>query len=61
MTVFARQLGFSTTVVGGIYTVLPIVGMLAKPLFGVIADRFHRQKLLFLIFQVNYSKYKSIN
>lgn len=52
MPTLARQLGFSSVVVGTIYTILPIVGMLAKPTFGAIADRFHRQKLLFLLFQV---------
>lgn len=53
MPTFAKQLGFSTVVVGTIYTILPIVGMLAKPTFGAIADRFQRQKLLFLLFQVS--------
>lgn len=38
---YAKQLGFSSVVVGTIYTVLPITGMLAKPLFGVIADRYY--------------------
>lgn len=52
MPTLVRQLGFSTVVVGTIYTVLPIVGMLVKPLFGIIADRFQRQKLLFLLFQI---------
>ncbi|XP_053672708.1 major facilitator superfamily domain-containing protein 6 [Anopheles nili] len=52
MPTLVRQLGFSTVIVGTIYTVLPIVGMLVKPLFGIIADRFQRQKLLFLIFQI---------
>lgn len=47
----ARQLGYSASIVGLIYFVLPIVGMLAKPVFGAIADRFHRQKFLFLLFQ----------
>uniref|UniRef100_A0A182PSF4 Major facilitator superfamily associated domain-containing protein n=1 Tax=Anopheles epiroticus TaxID=199890 RepID=A0A182PSF4_9DIPT len=52
MPTLVRQLGFSTVIVGTIYTVLPIVGMLVKPLFGIIADRFQRKKLLFLIFQI---------
>lgn len=52
MPTLVRQLGFSTVIVGTIYTVLPIVGMLVKPLFGIIADRFQRQKLLFLLFQI---------
>lgn len=52
MPTFARQLGFSATVVGSIYTVLPIAGMLMKPIFGAIADRFQRQKMLFMLFQL---------
>lgn len=52
MPTLARQLGFSSVVVGTIYTILPIIGMLAKPTFGAIADRFQRQKLLFVLFQV---------
>ncbi|XP_037908689.1 major facilitator superfamily domain-containing protein 6 isoform X2 [Hermetia illucens] len=52
MPVYARQLGFSSVVVGTIYTILPVVGLLAKPLFGLIADRFRQQKRLFLIFQI---------
>lgn len=49
---YARQLGFSSVTVGFIYTILPISGMLAKPLFGSLADRFRCQKLLFLIAQL---------
>lgn len=52
MSTLARQLGFSSTVVGTMYTVLSVIGMLAKPTFGAIADRFQRQKLFFLLFQL---------
>jgi hypothetical protein len=52
LPVYARQLGFSSVIVGTIYTVLPITGMLAKPLFGAIADRYKLQKMLFLAFQI---------
>lgn len=48
----AKQLGFSATLVGTIYTVLPISGLIAKPLFGGLADKFKLHKLFFLIFQV---------
>lgn len=48
----AKQLGFSSVVVGTIYTILPIMGMIAKPTMGAIADRFHCQKLLFLGFML---------
>lgn len=49
-----KQLGFSPVILGLIYTVLPIVSILTKPVFGIIADKFRRQKLLFLVFQVSY-------
>jgi MFS family permease len=52
LPVYARQLGFSGVIVGTIYTVLPVTGMLAKPIFGAIADRYRLQKTLFLAFQI---------
>lgn len=52
MSSYARQLGFSSVIVGFIYTILPISGMLAKPFFGSIADRFRCQKFLFLAAQL---------
>ncbi|KAH8418715.1 hypothetical protein KR222_002804 [Zaprionus bogoriensis] len=42
------QLGYSPVVLGTIYMILPIVGLLAKPIFGFIADRYHRHRFLFL-------------
>lgn len=47
-----KQLGFSGTLVGTMYTVLPISGLIAKPLFGSLADKFKLHKTFFLIFQV---------
>lgn len=44
-------MGYSSVIVGWIYTILPIVGLLSKPIFGGIGDRFHIQKKLFIIFQ----------
>ncbi|XP_017059937.1 major facilitator superfamily domain-containing protein 6-B isoform X1 [Drosophila ficusphila] len=52
MPTLAGQLGYSPAVVGTMYMILPIIGMLAKPLFGYIADRFHRHRSLFLGGQV---------
>ncbi|PSN34536.1 hypothetical protein C0J52_19087 [Blattella germanica] len=52
LPIYARQLGFSSIIVGTIYTVLPITGMLAKPIFGAVADHFQLQKTLFLAFQI---------
>ncbi|KAJ4443502.1 hypothetical protein ANN_05174, partial [Periplaneta americana] len=51
LPLYARQLGFSSMVVGTIYTILPITGMLAKPIFGMMADYFQLQKTLFLACQ----------
>lgn len=47
----ARQLGYSPSIVGLIYLILPMIGMLAKPIFGAIGDKYHKQKFLFLLFQ----------
>ncbi|KAL0902274.1 hypothetical protein ABMA27_000180 [Loxostege sticticalis] len=52
LSTYARQLGFTSATVGLIYTVLPIFGLIAKPLFGVIADRFKQQKTIFILFQI---------
>lgn len=46
-----KQLGFSASVIGTIYTVLPISGLIAKPLFGSLADKFRLHKTFFLIFE----------
>ncbi|KAK0177252.1 hypothetical protein PV328_001324 [Microctonus aethiopoides] len=47
----AKQLGFSASLVGTIYTILPISGLIAKPLFGGLADKFRLHKVFFLAFQ----------
>nr|XP_034183921.1 major facilitator superfamily domain-containing protein 6 [Osmia lignaria]XP_034183929.1 major facilitator superfamily domain-containing protein 6 [Osmia lignaria]XP_034183937.1 major facilitator superfamily domain-containing protein 6 [Osmia lignaria]XP_034183947.1 major facilitator superfamily domain-containing protein 6 [Osmia lignaria]XP_034183956.1 major facilitator superfamily domain-containing protein 6 [Osmia lignaria]XP_034183966.1 major facilitator superfamily domain-containing pr len=47
----AKQLGFSGILVGTIYTILPVSGLVAKPLFGGLADKFKIHKPLFLLFQ----------
>ncbi|KAL7291114.1 hypothetical protein TKK_0015243 [Trichogramma kaykai] len=49
---FAKQLGFSASVFGSIYALLPITGLVAKPLFGGLADRFKLHKQFFIIFQI---------
>lgn len=52
MPVIARQLGFSETVIGIIYTILPFLAMLAKPIMGGIADKYKMKKTLFIMFQI---------
>ncbi|CAD6232846.1 GSCOCG00007011001-RA-CDS [Cotesia congregata] len=51
LPVIAKQLGFSGFLVGIIYTILPISGLLAKPLFCSIAEKFNLHKIFFLTFQ----------
>ncbi|XP_012279437.1 major facilitator superfamily domain-containing protein 6 [Orussus abietinus] len=48
----AKQLGFSGFLVGTMYTLLPISGLIAKPLLGGLADKFNLHKSILLIFQV---------
>lgn len=45
---YARQLGVSQVGVGLMYTVFPFVGLLVKPLFGSIADKFKIGKTIFI-------------
>lgn len=52
LSIYARQLGFSSAVVGVIYTILPICGLFAKPIVGALADRFKWQKKSFIIAQL---------
>lgn len=48
LSIYAKQLGFSSFIVGLVYTILPLCGMIAKPIMGAIADRFQCQKRIFL-------------
>lgn len=45
---YARQLGVSQVGVGLMYTVFPFIGLLVKPLFGSIADKFKIGKTIFI-------------
>lgn len=56
MPVFARQLGFSTFVVGTIYSILPILGLVSKPLFGALADRYvYKNFLRFFLVRLRFT------
>lgn len=46
----AKQLGYSTIVVGTIYCILPILSLIVKPIVGAIVDQFRVKKTLFLTF-----------
>ena len=49
LNVFGKQLGVSEVVMGSITAVLPILFLVAKPLFGLIVDYFQEQrKTLFM-------------
>jgi len=46
----AKQLGYSTIVVGTIYSILPILSLIIKPIVGAIVDQFRVKKSIFLTF-----------
>ncbi|KAJ8688636.1 hypothetical protein QAD02_024431 [Eretmocerus hayati] len=48
----AKQMHFSPSLVGKIFMILPISGLIAKPLFGGLADKFGLHKTFFIFFQV---------
>ncbi|XP_073838628.1 sugar baby transporter isoform X1 [Musca autumnalis] len=52
MPTLAKQLGYSNVVVGTMYAILPVIGMLAKPLCGFIADRYQRHRTLFIAAEI---------
>jgi hypothetical protein len=41
--------GFEEVGLALVFAVLPVMGMVAKPLAGWIADRFHLQKTVFMV------------
>lgn len=45
-----KQLGYSTIVVGVIYSILPILSLITKPIVGAIVDQFRVKKTIFLSF-----------
>ncbi|OWA49992.1 hypothetical protein BV898_14523 [Hypsibius exemplaris] len=49
MPVFARQLGFTDGELAVIYGLLPFVGLLSKPVVGIIADKLNAHRLVLLI------------
>ncbi|XP_021956189.1 major facilitator superfamily domain-containing protein 6 isoform X2 [Folsomia candida] len=50
IAVFGKQMGISEVGVGLIFTVAPVAGLIAKPVFGAVADRFKKKKMIFLFF-----------
>lgn len=46
----AKQLGYSTFILGVIYSILPIFSLIIKPLVGAIVDQFQVKKTIFLTF-----------
>lgn len=45
---YAKQLGIPSSGVGIMYSIFPIVGLIAKPSFGALADKFKKGKLIFV-------------
>jgi hypothetical protein len=44
LNVFGKQLGVSEMVMGSITAILPILFLIAKPLFGLVVDYFQEQR-----------------
>ncbi|XP_055373866.1 major facilitator superfamily domain-containing protein 6-like [Condylostylus longicornis] len=51
IAIVARQKGFSSGVVGVLLTVVNLLGMISKPSFGWMADRFKLHKTIFITMQ----------
>lgn len=49
---YAQTLGFSGFVVGTVYTVIPLTGLIIKPALGAVADRFKWHKGVMLLSEV---------
>lgn len=52
LPVYAQTLGFSSVVVGTVYTVIPLTGMIIKPGLGALADKFKWHKEVMLASEV---------
>ena len=56
LTVYGKELGISEVIMGSITAVVPITFLLAKPVFGFIADYFYeKRKLIFIILIISMS------
>ncbi|KAK3611224.1 hypothetical protein CHS0354_002120 [Potamilus streckersoni] len=44
--VYMKQLGLSSTETGIIYGVMPFLSFFVRPVFGAVADKFHKHKLI---------------
>ncbi|XP_013791045.1 major facilitator superfamily domain-containing protein 6-like [Limulus polyphemus] len=52
LPVFAKQLGISSTALGLIYTILPILVMIFRPLVGSLVDHFQNLRLILIVMLV---------
>ncbi|CAH1725094.1 unnamed protein product [Aphis gossypii] len=52
LTTIAKQRGYSARLVGAVFSVLPLTAVLARPIFGAVADHYRCQKTMFLSFIV---------
>lgn len=49
LSVFGKQLGISTIVMGSVTGILPILFLIAKPLFGFLVDKFRQKRKIIFI------------
>jgi len=48
LTTIAKQRGYSARLVGAVFSVLPLIAVFARPIFGIVADHFRCQKTMFM-------------
>lgn len=52
LTTVSRQRGYSSVIVGFIFTIIPIPGLFLKPVIGVIADKYKCHKSITILVEV---------
>lgn len=52
LTTVSKQRGYSSIIVGLIFTMIPIPGLLLKPIVGVVIDKYKCHKLIIILVEV---------
>ncbi|KAF6209443.1 hypothetical protein GE061_015190 [Apolygus lucorum] len=55
LVVIAKSIGYSTTAIGTLFTIIPLLTLVTKPALGSLADKFSLHKTLFLCLIASYS------
>ena len=57
LPVYMRQAGLTPVEAGLIYGAMPFFGAVARPIFGAIADKLHKHKVVLIICMVMSGEY----